>query len=63
MNPGTMKIASGLMALLFFVYSITVWIDKSVISGDTDSKSKNSNYVVGIVYTLIALLLAYYTFF
>ena len=63
MNPGTMKIASGLMALLFFTYSITVWIDKSVISGDTESKTKNSNYVVGIVYTLIALLLAYYTFF
>lgn len=58
-----MKLATGTLALLFFVYSITVWLDKSVVAGDTDGKSKNSNYVVGMLYTLISLLLAYYTFF
>lgn len=58
-----MKLATGLLALLFFVYSITVWVDKSVIAGDTDGKSKNSNYVIGIIYTMISLGLGYLAFF
>ena len=62
-DPGTLKIATGSLAVLFFAYSITVWLDKSVVAGDSKDSTKNSNYVVGIVYTLIALLLAYYTFF
>lgn len=54
------KIAGGTMALMFFVYSITNWIDKSVVSGDPKTTT-NSNYMIGLLYLIISILLAYYT--
>ena len=54
--------AGGLMALLFFVYSITNWIDKTVIAGD-ETQSKNTNYLIGLVYLITSLMIAYVTFF
>jgi hypothetical protein len=59
---GTYKMAGGLMALLFFVYSITNWIDKTVIAGD-ETQSKNTNYLIGLVYLITSLMIAYVTFF
>jgi hypothetical protein len=64
MELGTYKIVGGVTSLLFFVYSITVFLDSSVISssGKDDSKSKNMNYVIGILYLMIAGMLAYTSF-
>jgi hypothetical protein len=64
MELGTYKMIGGLTALLFFMYSVTVFLDSSVISssGKDDSKSKNMNYVIGILYLMLAVMLAYVSF-
>lgn len=54
------KIAGGALAIMFFVYSVTSFIDKSIVSGDPKS-STNSNYMIGLLYLIISVLLAYYT--
>jgi hypothetical protein len=64
MELGTYKIVGGVTSFLFFVYSVTVFLDSSVISssGKDDSKSKNMNYVIGVLYLMLAAMLAYVSF-
>lgn len=65
MEIGTYKMIGGLMALLFFAYSVTVFLDSNVIYSSTkeNAANKNTNYVIGMLYLLIAVALGYVTFF
>lgn len=67
MDIGNYKMAGGVMAMAFFTYSIISWLDPNVLNAPKDAKDKpktDAKYVgVGLVYLIMAITLAYVTFY
>lgn len=62
---GTYKIISGVLAFLFFAYSIVSFLDPNVItSPKSEKRTIQPRYLAsGLLYLITALMLAYVTFY
>lgn len=61
-DPSRYKIFGIVLAVLLFVYSITNWVDPTVISSKNENRT-TSNYLIGLLYLILSITVAYVSLF